>query len=110
MANCNKIMFAMTLLVMLTSTAQAFVPVVASTRGRSLIYPTTTWHQPDTTSHGRFHNNNQVQLHMAEESEEAQARRRNQQLGAAAVLAFGILYDFFVTHHGVGFWDPNYVP
>lgn len=26
------------------------------------------------------------------------------------LVAFGVLYDFFVTHGGVGFWDPNYVP
>jgi hypothetical protein len=44
-----------------------------------------------------------------EESEESKAKRRNQQLGAGALLLFGVLYDFFITHHGVGFWDPNYV-
>mmetsp|Transcript_453 Transcript_453/g.1372 ORF Transcript_453/g.1372 Transcript_453/m.1372 type:complete len:116 (-) Transcript_453:523-870(-) len=49
-------------------------------------------------------------LYMAEESEESKERRRRQQIGAAAVFLFGALYDFFVTHHGVGFWDPNYVP
>ena len=48
-------------------------------------------------------------LSMAEESDERQAKRRNQQLGAGAVVLFGVLYDFFVTHHGVGFWDPNYI-
>mmetsp|Transcript_23945 Transcript_23945/g.36420 ORF Transcript_23945/g.36420 Transcript_23945/m.36420 type:complete len:103 (+) Transcript_23945:183-491(+) len=42
-------------------------------------------------------------------SEESAERRRKQQLGAGAVLLFGILYDFFVTHHGVGPWDPNYI-
>jgi hypothetical protein len=47
---------------------------------------------------------------MAEESEESKARRKTQQVGAAAVLFVGIVYDFFVTHHGVGFWDPNYIP
>jgi hypothetical protein len=45
-----------------------------------------------------------------EESESSKARRRSQQLGAGALLLFGVLYDFFITHHGVGFWDPNYVP
>jgi len=49
-------------------------------------------------------------LSMAEESEESKARRKTQQVGAAAVLFVGIVYDFFVTHHGVGFWDPNYIP
>eukprot|EP00588_Corethron_pennatum_P011928 CAMPEP_0194274176 /NCGR_PEP_ID=MMETSP0169-20130528/7323_1 /TAXON_ID=218684 /ORGANISM="Corethron pennatum, Strain L29A3" /LENGTH=87 /DNA_ID=CAMNT_0039017301 /DNA_START=60 /DNA_END=323 /DNA_ORIENTATION=- len=44
-----------------------------------------------------------------EEAEERQAKRKTQQLGAAAVLLVGILYDFFVTHHGVGPWDPNYI-
>jgi hypothetical protein len=44
-----------------------------------------------------------------EESEESKEKRKKQQLGAAAVLLFGVLYDFFITHHGVGFWDPNYV-
>ena len=50
-------------------------------------------------------------LSMADESEsdERQAKRRNQQLGAGALVLFGVLYDFFVTHHGVGFWDPNYI-
>ena len=50
-------------------------------------------------------------LSMAEESDETsrQTKRRNQQLGAAGVVLFGVLYDFFVTHHGVGFWDPNYI-
>jgi hypothetical protein len=45
-----------------------------------------------------------------EESEDSKAKRRSQQLGAGALLLFGVLYDFFITHHGVGFWDPNYVP
>lgn len=36
-------------------------------------------------------------------------RQRNQQFGAVAVVVFGVLYDFFITHQGVGFWDPNYV-
>lgn len=36
-------------------------------------------------------------------------RRQKQQIGAAAVVIFAVLFDFFVTHHGVGFWDPNYV-
>ena len=50
-------------------------------------------------------------LSMAAESddESRQTKRRNQQLGAAAVVLFGVLYDFFVTHHGIGFWDPNYI-
>mmetsp|Transcript_36982 Transcript_36982/g.66540 ORF Transcript_36982/g.66540 Transcript_36982/m.66540 type:complete len:121 (-) Transcript_36982:276-638(-) len=48
-------------------------------------------------------------LSMTDESDERDATRRKQQLGAAAVLLFGVLYDFFITHHGVGFWDPNYV-
>mmetsp|Transcript_36473 Transcript_36473/g.43962 ORF Transcript_36473/g.43962 Transcript_36473/m.43962 type:complete len:122 (+) Transcript_36473:48-413(+) len=43
------------------------------------------------------------------QAEERQARRKTQQLGAAAVLLVGVLYDFFVTHQGVGPWDPNYV-
>ena len=51
-----------------------------------------------------------LQMANDEESEESKAKRKNQQLGAAALLLFGILYDFFVTHNGVGFWDPNYVP
>jgi|AntRauTorckE5430_2_1112549.scaffolds.fasta_scaffold151729_1 hypothetical protein len=34
----------------------------------------------------------------------------NSQLyGALAFFAVGCLFDFFVTHHGVGPWDPNYV-
>ena len=33
--------------------------------------------------------------------DDAAERRRNQQLGAVAVLLVGILYDFFITHHGV---------
>mmetsp|Transcript_6446 Transcript_6446/g.17522 ORF Transcript_6446/g.17522 Transcript_6446/m.17522 type:complete len:121 (+) Transcript_6446:10-372(+) len=31
-------------------------------------------------------------------------------IAAYGLVAFGILYDFFVTHGGVGPWDPNYVP
>lgn len=44
-----------------------------------------------------------------DESDERKTRQRNQQLGAAALLLFGVLYDFFITHHGVGIGDPNYV-
>lgn len=34
----------------------------------------------------------------------------NSQLyGALAFFAVGCLFDFFVTHHGIGPWDPNYV-
>ena len=36
-------------------------------------------------------------------------RQRKQQLGAVAVVVVGVVYDFFITHQGVGFWDPNYV-
>ena len=36
-------------------------------------------------------------------------RQRNQQFGAVAVILFGVVYDFFITHQGIGFWDPNYV-
>jgi hypothetical protein len=37
-------------------------------------------------------------------------QRDNKQLyGALAIFAVGCLFDFFVTHHGVGPWDPNYV-
>jgi hypothetical protein len=42
-------------------------------------------------------------------SDESLERRKKQQIGAVAVLLFGVLFDFFVTHHGVGFWDPNYI-
>lgn len=36
--------------------------------------------------------------------------RDNTQLyGALAIFVVGCLFDFFVTHHGVGPWDPNYV-
>lgn len=44
-----------------------------------------------------------------DELDERKKRQRNQQLGAAALLLFGALYDFFITHHGVGIGDPNYV-
>jgi hypothetical protein len=40
-----------------------------------------------------------------EESEDSKERRRKQQLGAGALLLFGVLYDFFITHHGVPFWE-----
>ena len=36
-------------------------------------------------------------------------RQRKQQLGAVAVVVVGVVYDFCITHQGVGFWDPNYV-
>ena len=39
----------------------------------------------------------------------ANRRQRKQQLGAVAVVVVGVVYDFFITHQGVGFWDPNYV-
>ena len=42
-------------------------------------------------------------------SDDALERRKKQQIGAVTVLLFGVLFDFFVTHHGVGFWDPNYI-
>mmetsp|Transcript_4243 Transcript_4243/g.8214 ORF Transcript_4243/g.8214 Transcript_4243/m.8214 type:complete len:111 (-) Transcript_4243:492-824(-) len=44
-----------------------------------------------------------------DERDERDERRRNQQKGAVAVFLVSILFDFFVTHHGIGFWDPNYV-
>ena len=50
-----------------------------------------------------------AELKAAMASKQENERRRKQQLGAAAVVLFGVLYDFFITHHGVGFWDPNYV-
>ena len=64
-----------------------------------------------TTSNRHRHRRPVTFLSMADESEsdERQAKRRNQQLGAGALVLFGVLYDFFVTHHGVGFWDPNYI-
>ena len=40
-----------------------------------------------------------------EESEDSKERRRKQQLGSGALLLFGVLYDFFITHHGVPFWQ-----
>jgi len=46
----------------------------------------------------------------SEELISPEERQKKQQLGAVALLSFGIVYDFFVTHHGVGFWDPNYIP
>jgi len=42
------------------------------------------------------------------QTESDDTRQRNQQVGALAVFAFAALFDFFVTHHGVGFWDPSY--
>jgi len=38
------------------------------------------------------------------------ANKKKQQLIACSVLAFGVLWDFFVTHKGVGFWSDNYIP
>jgi len=82
---------------------QGFAPVPPSrgvSPGRSI--PDNVIGSP---THGRTAN---TALPMAL-SEESAERRRKQQLGAGAVLLFGILYDFFVTHHGVGPWDPNYI-
>jgi len=50
-------------------------------------------------------NNSEEELTISREE-----RQKKQQLGAVALLSFGIVYDFFVTHHGIGFWDPNYIP
>ena len=44
------------------------------------------------------------------DDDEKAAARKKQQIGALAVLAFGVAYDFFVTHHGVGFWSAGYIP
>ena len=36
-------------------------------------------------------------------------KRAQQQSYALGLFFVACIYDFFVTHHGVGFWDPNYV-
>jgi hypothetical protein len=90
-----------------TQTTQGFTPAHCGSRFGAVVSPSNA---PEMTR-PVFFPVTSTSLSMAtEESEESKAKRRSQQLGAGALLLFGVLYDFFITHHGIGFWDPNYVP
>ena len=47
-------------------------------------------------------------VEMPDESEKM-SKKSQQQSGAAAVFLAACAFDLFVTHQGVGPWDPNYV-